>query len=580
MSDLPLKKDAVNYQSQSASGPYGVAGDSPGNSGAALIFPRETGKFPTTTPPPKLSVKAIGAGRLVTGLVFMFLAMIVALYPQSRWESLVEIIHPIAQHQVARYGAAGLFALLGLLFGRVPPLNWLASAALFFLATIAVDRLTGDRLVQSLEENFGQHFPAWQFLIGTTLLLAYLVHSGRPAERLRPFSIIGFVIVALTALGTVQGWFPWEKIASYFGTAVEEFSKTRRDEVLWLGIVAILLALGLSLSRTRLTQFLCAIVLLALTYHCINSGYIAKREFPGLSAVAGRTIEIEESSYKNVQLYQWVFGGTLVFLAAIYLHMSLGIGALCVSFAVAWLLCGLALSNSIGTMSVVRYGNDLSGGKPGTSLFGNMGLPTTNTLPRSRPDSSLAPNLQKEIKEQIEFEAGVREVTQFGWIVFSAIFAGIVAATGFRLMFSDPGHRYWVGLLLMLAFGGCAVVLYWVWPKDPNQSWQQWLVAFKMSRYYPHAVAVTSLGAMALAAGFSLKPSSLAHSWIDLSIACIFCGTMFTLLAAAILIRFGNFPKLPAWIYLVITIAQSSLAWALLMYRNFSARAPRPPIKI
>jgi hypothetical protein len=91
---------------------------------------------------------------------------------------------------------------------------------------------------------------------------------------------------------------------------------------------------------------------------------------------------------------------------------------------------------------------------------------------------------------------------------------------------------------------------------------------------------VLFLGAMALAAGFSLKPTSLALSWVDLSIACIFCGTMFTLLAAAILIRFGNFPKLPAWIYLVITLGQSSLAWALLMYRNFSARAPRPPIKI
>src|SRR5262245_6075014 len=214
MSDVPLKRDAVSYQSQSASGPYGVAGDSPSTAGTGFIIPRETGKFPTQATAPKVVVvKPLSTGRYVWGSIFLILGIALALFPQDRWAELLAPVHVLAQHQAARYGAAGLFAIFALLIGRVPPLNWLCSAALFFLAAIAVDRLTGDKLILSLEENFGRLFPAWQALIAGTLFLAYLVHSGRAAERLRPFSIIGFVIVALTALGTVQGWFPWEKIA-------------------------------------------------------------------------------------------------------------------------------------------------------------------------------------------------------------------------------------------------------------------------------------------------------------------------------------------------------------------------------
>jgi hypothetical protein len=583
MSELELKKISppTPTPSPSASGPYGVAGDSPGGLPSADLFIARENVRPQVSIVQTI-VPEVGIARLAFGAMLILAGGILAAIPQEFWAGLLNTAHPLFREQVARWVGAGLVIMIGLVSARVDLLQWLTTSSLLVLTAFCIDRLLGERLTSLVESAMPTGVMAWQFFFVACLLLACFVHAGRQVERVNVVATFGIVLVAMAAMGTVEGWYQWDKIAAVMGPKVSQFLGKWLKEGTWF-IVLVLVAVGLACSRTRVTHFLNAILLLALAWHCVQSSYVEMRQFPELSVAAGRKIAIEESSYKNVELYEWVITGTLVILSAIYFHMAMGLGALSVIFAIAWLMAALALSQSVGTMSVVRAGYDALGGKSGLAILGNnMGLPTNAvaTLPRgpqSRlPARSLSAQAEQDAARfEIVREVGIREGTPFLWILLTAVFAGIVAATGFRMLLPEPVHRHWLCMALVLAFGVCLVMLYGNWPRNPDQSWANWLAAFKLSRYHSHAVWVIFIGATALASAFAMQPGSHVAAWINLSIACIFMGTMATLLGAAILIQFGNFPQLPAWIYLVITIAQSSLAWALLMHLNYSARSPR-----
>lgn len=575
MSEIPLKKDNPPSPGNSASGPYGVAGDSPGASfGGGTVVP--TAKIPSP-PQVKVIIPALGAGRVLCGAILLVLGGLLAVLPQELWVKWLSTTHPLLREQAARWIAVGLVAIFGLIVARVQLLHFLSSAALLILALHCIDKLLGDRLTTILEALLPQGIMAWQCFFIFCLLLACLLHAGRPGSALHSRSIVGCALVAVAALAAVKGWYQLEKVTPYLGAPATEFAMRWKQETIWF-IMLILVAIGLSFCRIPLAHFLNALVLLALAVHVVNTGYVELRQFPGLSAAAGTPIAIEESSYKNVESYQWAIASTLVLISAFYLYLSMGTGGLCIAFAVAWLAGGLAISQVVGTMSVVRGGYDALGGKSSFNVLGNMGLPTDPAYRFSREDLNrpvVAPQERDAVTLEIIREVSIREVTPFLWILLTALFAGIVAATGFRILMPDPVHRYWLGLAVMMVFGVSLVLLVMVWPKNPAQSWTNWLAAFKLSRYHAHAIWVVFLGAMGIAAAFAMQPGSNAAFWINLSIGFIFVGTMATLFAAAILIHFGNFPKLPAWTYLVIAVAQSSLAWVLMMHGSHFPRTPR-----
>ena len=158
--------------------------------------------------------------------------------------------------------------------------------------------------------------------------------------------------------------------------------------------------------------------------------------------------------------------------------------------------------------------------------------------------------------------------------VITAVLAGVIAAAGLQMMFLHLSGAQWLALVLSLAFVAGGVALAWVWPKDPTQSWEAWFANFKYSAYHPHAIWLLFLGTMAASSFSSLRPGSRPKAWAHAAIACILLGTMTTFVCMAILIQFGGFSQLPAWVYIVVAVGQSSMAWVLLVRPGALTRMP------
>ncbi|GJQ25831.1 MAG: hypothetical protein HBSAPP02_08630 [Phycisphaerae bacterium] len=520
-------------------------------------------------------------------------------------DSIAAVLNHAYASEAGRWTLALMFALTGAKLLRARFVYSLVTAALFAGAAYTVDALLQGKAVTILSSLSAAEGFAWRFGVVVCLALAALSQSGRHGRTLNAGSLLGFALVALASLGTVKNWYQWDTLAGRFLPSALEFLTRWGEECTW-AVVLILTAVGIAVNRTRTVHFLNALVLIALAYHCVKTGYAEWRTFPELSADAATPIAIEEISIRNVEPWQWMIALELSCLAAVLLHMALGIGVLNLAYALTLMTAGLALSNSVGTMSLVRAGNDALGRSAEASPLFNMGLPVNDPrasaqteLPDLNVSSEGAHRLdsspttqslagrgrstltteqraaQEALQVRLSQQGAVREIAPFVWILLTAVIAGVVAVTGLRVLIADPRHRSAVAMLLVFAFGVAVALLWSVWPRNPHQSWSAWLAAFKLSRYHAHTVWIVFLGAAAVAGAFALHPNSRLVTWLHASIALVLVGTMASMVAAAMLIQFGNFPQLPVWVYAVVAAAQSSLAWVLLMHLNFSARSPR-----
>jgi hypothetical protein len=329
------------------------------------------------------------------------------------------------------------------------------------------------------------------------------------------------------------------------------------------------------------------------------------RDFPELST-ATKLIRIDHVSVQNVEMWRWVVGLELGLLSAVLLHMSLGIGALNVAFALMWMFVGLGIYRSVGTMHAAK---ELSEALTGRSVQGasgaasgplvNWGMPLAERprypvadgpvstesglidprregftpglgpapasaaeTARSR-DAAMIPQVRERI---------VNEVAPLAWMYVTAICGGIIAVTGLRMLIHRSAFRLWMCIGLWLGLGVGAAALWSVWPKGPDQTWAGWFAAFRLSRYHVYAIWLAFLLSMAVFGSRALRSASDVRTWLHASVAATLLATAASIGGIAVMIEFGRFPHLPAWVYIVLAAGQSSLAWVLLMSAALSGR--------
>ena len=347
----------------------------------------------------------------------------------------------------------------------------------------------------------------------------------------------------------------------------------RRQECTW-GTIVVLTAIGVSCSQTRPIHFLSAVLLVALAYYCIQQGKVAVVAFPELGEHV-RPLHIQNLG--NIPLWRWVLAGELVLLGAILLHMALGVGALTLAFALVWLAAGMQVDRAIGRLTMARlvgqYGGSIvreageRGGSGPPLADGTMGLPMAAAPDAATKDLGAA-------AKPLSSSLLVGAVTPTVWLYMTAVLAGFIGVAGLRMLSDHPGFRVWSSVGLWFVFGMGLMWLWSVWPRDPDQSWSQWLSTWGLSRYHVQAVWLTALGVMAISGSWALREGSRYETWLYVAAGCIALGTVLSLVAVALLIRFGGFSPLPAWAYVAISAGQSSIMWVLLMHLSLGFRRP------
>ncbi len=549
----------------------------------------------------------------LAGFSLVCVGTIVAGLPIAKWAELTAWAPPAWAGESARWLVAAGLVITGLSVLRSKPILILITSLLFALTAYCCDALIEGRILRFVSGVMGSALAHYLLPIAAAAF-GFIVHANPRTDRTSGRGILSLLLMAMAALGTQEGWYDWSVIAAYVGPGASKLLGQWSEECTWATIL-VLTAVGVSSSRTKSIHFLNALLLGALAYHCITSGYSETHTFTQ-PTTEGRTISIEHLSYTNVENWQWVVAGELVCLAIILLRQAVGLGSIALAFALAWMFAGLAIERSVGTMSVMRSISDAmsvgaaaqasgqGGAEAGSQPLTNWGLPLpsgrgapvagrSRTVVQPGPATQIRPPISsgslpappptdaelaraKELAMQRTSEAIVREITPLLWMLLIAIFAGLIGATGLLVMTPRAGHRIALLSGLWLGFGMGLVGLFSVWPRDPDQSWQSWWAAWRLSKYHVHALWLVFLGSMAMAGTWAFRRDSRISSWIHASAAAILLGTCASLTAAAILIRFGGFPNLPAWVYVVIAAGQSSLAWVLLMHLSFSAKRGVP----
>ncbi|RIK62176.1 MAG: hypothetical protein DCC65_17940 [Planctomycetota bacterium] len=618
-----------------------IAGEPDGEvRGAPLPPPGSQAKPPTAPPAGFIMTNAPPArpprhGTLLVGLVLILAGVFLALLPPASWKSLFSEDAPAGAVGAApaspsptptamqdwfsreslatdnaRWIISGLIVLAGLSFLRARALAVVITAAMFALTAYCCDELSNHAFSRAVSAIFADGAARYVLPL-VAAAFGYLVHTLPNQEKLSLRGVFGLVLTAIAALGTVRGWYDWTSVAARIGPDAEKVLAEWRTECTW-ATVLILTAIGVASSRTRPLHFLIALMLAALAWHCVSTGLVEVRSFTDL-AKDGRVLSVEVSSYHNVDIWRWVVAGEMTLLAVILLHLAIGLGGLNIAFAIVWMVVGLAIYDSVGSMSIVRTASEAAGesgaarraggGAPaGADPLANWGLPLAappampprpqtappadadskgaSTVPQSaRPvevqDLEAARNraMQSIQREQLKATI-VREVTPLVWMFLIAILAGAFGVTGVAMMTGREGVRVFVLCGLWLAVGIAVSALWSVWPKN-SESWQGVVAAFRYSRYHTWAIWLAFLVTAALAGCWVLRKDSRVDAWVQASAAAILLGTGLTFGAVAILIRYGGFPSLPTWTYIVIAVGQSSLMWALLMQQNIAARRAR-----
>jgi len=483
----------------------------------------------------------------------------------------------------AKWIASIVLGLLGLSCQRGRALSVVVTAAQFAVTAYTCDLLIDGKLRWLATTAFGNASLPFVLPI-VSAVFGYIVHAGLTKEGASAKGTVGLLIVAAAALGTVHGWYNWTPLIDRLGTGAADLMKDWGAEAIW-ATVLVLTAIGVASSRTKPVFFLVALMLGCLAWYCISSGMTEIRSFPSL-ATADHIPSVEHISYKNVDPWHWVVAGELVVLAIVLAHMSLGMGILNIAFALLWMFGGLTFYNSVSNMSLVRALSEgaaigvqqrgMTPTAPADPLAG-FGLPVETSPPGARPsaartsDSFALPEAQREAMQRMQRPIQVREITPLVWMFSTAVLAGIFAVAGIALMTPNESVRIGSLCAVWLTCGVLCTALYFLWPKG-SASFEGWLAAFRYSRYHTGVYWAAFFASAGVAGIWALRPTASTAAWVHASAAAILLGTCLSLGAAAILIAFGNFPKLPAWVYIVMTIGQSSLMWALLMHQSYRTR--------
>jgi len=514
----------------------------------------------------------------IFGLLFVVGACALGAVPLSNWSAFWQSWGFTGSQESWKWATVALVATTGVSFLKARPIFVVIYAFMFGVATVALDALIAGKLVRAVDRMLGAGMSPLALVIASAVF-GYLVYTNSRAAAPRGRTLIGFGFVAFASLGAALGWIDWKTPAERIGPAAVKIASEWGNEVTW-ATVLIFTAVGVSFSRARPVHLLNAVLLTALAYACVRGGYSRNHTFPELST-GTKLIQIEYESYSNVDTWRWVVAVELCCIAAILLHASLGMGALNVAFALTWMIVGMAAYKSIGTMSVARaFGSGTALAMEGP--LENMGLPVGAAQGEAglaaRGDSmagglkqmsalrSTTHGEQEALK--LQGQIVIRELTTLAWVTLTALLAGVIGVTGFRMMAESMAVRVSVAALLWLGLFIGAFALIWVWPKDPAQSWEQWLAAFKFSRYHLYLIWLIFVASMAIVGIWSLLTAKQVAMCSHAAAAAVFLGTAVSLVAAAVLITFGGFPKLPVWVYCVLAAGQSSLAWALLFHLN------------
>lgn len=471
----------------------------------------------------------------------------------------------------ARWAFGALFVMAGALCVGGNPLRFLLDSALF-LTTLFVSAV----LLQPLINDAIWRNPSAPWLAASACLaICYGAHALGRMPWPRVGAVIGFVLVALAGVAVAQGYLEYDKIAPRLGAGFSSVVGEWQQEFKW-GTVLLLTSIGVVMTRGRMMFFLVALMLGALAYYCIHDGSQKIYEFTEQNwpSIAVRDLRF-------VPTWRWCLAGELALLGLIFLHLSLGVGALTVVFAAAWLGMSVQVDKHIGREALLVYSvhsqqptglpnrpgaipqresdpTRLPGG-PADLLTGGMGarkpVEDTPQLPPMTP-AQKASALQKD---------GVRIGIVFGWTYLNAIFAGIIAACGLRLLFNDPRDRHWMVIVLWLSFGASLVWLAGVWPQ--TQNWQSRLSSLVIPKNHIYAVYFVALAATALFSAFALKMDSRRTTWLKAGVWFTLAGTAMTLISLAMAINFGGMPTMPVWKYVAIAGGQSCMMWVLLLHQ-------------
>jgi len=451
-------------------------------------------------------------------------------------------------------------------------------------------------------------------LIVLSLAAGYLLHAPAGATGLRARGILGTLLVLAAALCARQGWIRWDGLAERIGGDAPDFFAAWGDLCAW-GIVLAAIAVGVGLASQRRLRFLNAIVLIAVAWSCIQAGMVKTVHFPTLG-LNGKSIDVVDIA--NVPIWRWVVAGELLLLIWVMLYQSRGFGMLNFAFAIAWLGCGVAASNHLGTMSAAKeiansfrgmFGAAAMVERPGaadapSTGFDNWGVPNAATpvpqatridggplaagpLPTPTSDdiraareaamrsSSAAPAPPLQARPAADAQVPIRETVIVAWTGLMALFAGLIGISGLAWMSRDLVYRR---SLLAGLWTATIVFAFFLWSRHPrlgDQTWTVWLADWTQGRLKNQAVVFIALLTASLAGLFALSRGSRAGTWRMVSIVSIFLGTALSLAAVAVLIRFGGFSPLPTWTYAAIAVGQSWLAWLLMLA---TSREPLPPL--
>lgn len=584
MSDLPAK----NF-----SPPILRVADLPSESKVSAFAPRHSDSLSTSArgaelrvrpsmvvvPPQPLTFKKF------VGFLILSVGVILAAMPYETWTWLVGGLPAAYTTEMYRWIAVGIFAVAGLLFIPSRAISVVATSAMFAVTGYAADRLLHHRASDWMAGQFGPGSARYILAIASLFFGFWIQAGSRVQVSLR--GLLGLGLTLLAAFGTIYGWYDWSPVAERLGPGVVKVLKEWGRECTW-ATVLVLTALGVSSSRTRPIHFLIAILLGALAYYCVREGYSQVHTYPELSTT-GKMISVESLSYSNVDLWRWIVAAELALLAMILLHLAAGVGGLSMAMALGWMISGMAIYHSLGSMSLVRSISDVaaSSGQRRVDPLANMGMPVGQAAPPRAGDSNLrtgrwpVPASPPEVGEQNVASRGfvfdtsarqalIREITPMALMFLTAVLAGLLAVAGFNLLSDHGAYRCLVHSALWFGFGIGLTALLWVWPRDPDRSWEAWCASWRMSRYHAHSIWLLFVGTMALASMFAMTRERRASTWVHLGAAASFVGTAASLATLAILIYFGGFSPLPAWVYIVVAVIQSSMGWILLTNLSFA----------
>jgi len=497
--------------------------------------------------------------RLAIGLVLVCAAVLVFSTPDDVWRRL---LGEARFDRFAPQAAGAVLALLGGLCLRssVPHFLHLSVTSVLVCGTAIIGGMLLDGDV------------SWRWLILGGVALAYLIHSSGRVRPPKVLGIVGWILIGAACVGSIRGWFDFSTLGAWLGGSLESFFVEWGTECTW-GTVLLLTAIGVSWSRTRPIYFLNAALLAMLAYHCFWDGYLEMVSFPEL----GEAIKpLPSYDLANIHPWRWVLIGELVLLSLVLLNMALRMGALTLVCAVAWLaVASLYVDQKMGPAAFIGYYNaasvQVTTGSNATQPDATAGRPAKLSLPfMASSDEQPGQAVTKAGKQTMLRRAAVLIAGLYAWVYLTAVLSGLIAAAGLRLLIHDERFRMWMAFASWAAFGAGLGFVYSVWPEASN--WSDRLTAFVLPTSHKYAILLTAWGSATVFGSWSLRRSSEYRTWLYVAAAGIFAGTALTLVAIALLIRFGGLSPMPVWAYAVVAAGQSSMMWVLLMHQSTRGR--------